>query len=115
MKTKFLTQGREQLDSPAALPTPEPTQQAVSYQSVAVAALQDEVSALRSEISTLQAQLAQCRNQSHGQSSIQPTCSDSPRRDFRVRNCFLRFHKHRHKNPYNNGRSVVCTSVVYHS
>ena len=72
------------MDSPAALPTPEPTQQAVSYQSVAVAALQDEVTALRSEISSLQTQLSQYRNQSHGQSSIQPTCSDSPRRDFRV-------------------------------
>ncbi|XP_033219789.1 colorectal mutant cancer protein isoform X4 [Belonocnema kinseyi] len=76
---------RDTLESPAALPTPETTQQAVSYQSVAVEALQDEVTALRSEISTLQTQLAQCRNQSHGQSSVQPTCSDSPRRDLRTR------------------------------
>ncbi|XP_043524545.1 colorectal mutant cancer protein isoform X3 [Frieseomelitta varia] len=49
--------GREQLDSPAALPTPEPTQQAASCQSVAVAALQEEVTALRAEIASLQAQL----------------------------------------------------------
>lgn len=86
-------QDREQLDSPAALPTPEPTQQAVSYQNVAVAALQDEVTALRSEISSLQIQLAQYRNQSHGQSSAQPTCSDSPRRDFRVRSIKIMFLK----------------------
>ncbi|XP_043480973.1 colorectal mutant cancer protein [Leptopilina heterotoma] len=80
-----LNEGREQLDSPADLPTPETTQQTVSYQNVAVAALQDEVIALRSEISSLHIQLAQYRNQSHGQCSAQPTCSDSPRRDFRTR------------------------------
>ncbi|XP_046432887.1 colorectal mutant cancer protein isoform X2 [Neodiprion fabricii] len=75
--------GRETLESPAALPTPEPTQQAASCQSVAVAALQDEVNALKAEIASLQAQLAQCKSQ--GQNNLPATRSDSPRRDMRVR------------------------------
>ncbi|XP_024938476.1 colorectal mutant cancer protein isoform X2 [Cephus cinctus] len=75
--------GREQLDSPAALPTPEPTQQAASCQSVIVAALQDEVTALRTEIANLQSQLVQVKNQ--GQTTQQPTRCNSPRRDPRTR------------------------------
>ncbi|XP_072767722.1 colorectal mutant cancer protein isoform X4 [Anoplolepis gracilipes] len=70
---------REQLDSPAALPTPEPTQQAVSCQSVAVATLQEEITALRAEITSLQTQLAHFKNQR------QTTGSDSPRREIRTR------------------------------
>ncbi|XP_017758142.1 PREDICTED: colorectal mutant cancer protein isoform X2 [Eufriesea mexicana] len=73
--------GREQLDSPAALPTPEPTQQAASCQSVAVAALQEEVTALRAEISSLQAQLANFKNQASNQR--QQAGSESPRRETR--------------------------------
>ncbi|XP_026831011.1 colorectal mutant cancer protein isoform X1 [Ooceraea biroi] len=71
--------GREQLDSPAALPTPEPTQQAASCQSVAVETLQEEITALRAEITSLQAQLA------HFKSQRQTTGSDSPRRELRPR------------------------------
>lgn len=74
--------GREQLDSPAALPTPEPTQQAASCQSVAVAALQEEVTALRAEIASLQAQLANFKNQANNQR--QQAGSESPRREARV-------------------------------
>ncbi|XP_014481651.1 PREDICTED: colorectal mutant cancer protein isoform X3 [Dinoponera quadriceps] len=73
----------EQLDSPAALPTPEPTQQAASCQSVAVATLQEEVTALRTEIASLQAQLAHFKNQTGSQR--QTTGSDSPRREIRTR------------------------------
>ncbi|XP_071866392.1 colorectal mutant cancer protein isoform X1 [Bombus fervidus] len=75
--------GREQLDSPAALPTPEPTQQAASCQSVAVAALQEEVTALRAEIASLQAQLANFKNQANNQR--QQADSESPRREIRTR------------------------------
>ncbi|XP_029669137.1 colorectal mutant cancer protein isoform X1 [Formica exsecta] len=75
--------GREQLDSPAALPTPEPTQQAMSCQSVAVATLQEETMALRAEITSLQAQLAHFKNQTGNQR--QTTGSDSPRRELRTR------------------------------
>ncbi|XP_043268351.1 colorectal mutant cancer protein [Venturia canescens] len=71
----------EQLDSPAALPTPEPTQPAVSCQSVAVATLQEEVSALRAEIAILHSQLAQYKNQGQNSNHGQLTSSDSPRRD----------------------------------
>lgn len=74
--------GREQLDSPAALPTPEPTQQAASCQSVAVAALQEEVTALRAEIASLQAQLANFKNQANNQR--QQADSESPRREARA-------------------------------
>lgn len=74
--------GREQLDSPAALPTPEPTQQAASCQSVAVAALQEEVTALRAEIASLQAQLANFKNQANNQR--QQAGSESPRREARA-------------------------------
>lgn len=74
--------GREQLDSPAALPTPEPTQQAASCQSVAVAALQEETAALRAEIASLQAQLANFKNQASNQR--QQAGSESPRRESRV-------------------------------
>lgn len=74
--------GREQLDSPAALPTPEPTQQAASCRSVAVAALQEEVTALRAEIASLQAQLANFKNQASNQR--QQAGSESPRREVRV-------------------------------
>ncbi|XP_050462956.1 colorectal mutant cancer protein isoform X3 [Cataglyphis hispanica] len=77
--------GREQLDSPAALPTPEPTQQAVSCQSVAVATLQEEITALRAEITSLQAQLAHFKNQSQTGNQRQTTGSDSPRRELRTR------------------------------
>ncbi|KAG9428298.1 Colorectal mutant cancer protein [Apis mellifera carnica] len=73
---------REQLDSPAALPTPEPTQQAASCQSVAVAALQEEVTALRAEIASLQAQLANFKNQANNQR--QQADSESPRREARA-------------------------------
>ncbi|XP_011254084.1 colorectal mutant cancer protein isoform X1 [Camponotus floridanus] len=75
--------GREQLDSPAALPTPEPTQQAMSCQSVAVATLQEEITALRAEITSLQTQLAHFKNQTGNQK--QTTGSDSPRRELRTR------------------------------
>ncbi|KAI4496144.1 hypothetical protein M0802_008011 [Mischocyttarus mexicanus] len=76
--------GREQLDSPAALPTPEPTQPAASCQSVAVATLQEEVTALRAEIVSLQAQLAQFKNQ--GQNGNQGQLNgDSPRREHKTR------------------------------
>lgn len=75
--------GREQLDSPAALPTPEPTQQAASCQSVAVAALQEETAALRAEIASLQAQLANFKNQASNQR--QQAGSESPRRESRTR------------------------------
>ncbi|XP_076631367.1 colorectal mutant cancer protein isoform X3 [Colletes latitarsis] len=75
--------GREQLDSPAALPTPEPAQQAASCQSVAVATLQEEVTALRAEIATLQTQLANFKNQSNNQ--WQQADSESPRRETRTR------------------------------
>ncbi|XP_048513861.1 colorectal mutant cancer protein isoform X3 [Athalia rosae] len=75
--------GRETLESPAALPTPEPTQQAASCQSVVVAALQDEVNALKTEIASLQAQLAQYKNQ--GQNNFPANRSDSLRRDLRIR------------------------------
>ncbi|XP_015434832.1 PREDICTED: colorectal mutant cancer protein [Dufourea novaeangliae] len=78
IEPRAVENGREQLDSPAALPTPEPTQQAASCQSVAVAALQDEVTALRAEISNLQAQLAHSRNQR------QQAGSESPRRELRT-------------------------------
>ncbi|XP_012529527.1 colorectal mutant cancer protein [Monomorium pharaonis] len=74
---------REQLDSPAALPTPEPTQQAASCQSVAVATLQEEITALRAEITSLQAQLVHFKSQSGNQR--QTAGSDSPRREFRTR------------------------------
>ncbi|KAL6423766.1 hypothetical protein ACFW04_010323 [Cataglyphis niger] len=77
--------GREQLDSPAALPTPEPTQQAISCQSVAVATLQEEITALRAEITSLQAQLAHFKNQSQTGNQRQTTGSDSPRRELRTR------------------------------
>ncbi|XP_018407639.1 PREDICTED: colorectal mutant cancer protein [Cyphomyrmex costatus] len=70
-------------DSPAALPTPEPTQQAVSCQSVAVATLQEEITALRAEITSLQAQLVHFKSQSSNQR--QTTSSDSPRRELRTR------------------------------
>lgn len=70
------------MDSPAALPTPEPTQQAASCQSVAVAALQEEVTALRAEIASLQAQLANFKNQANNQR--QQAGSESPRREARV-------------------------------
>lgn len=73
---------REQLDSPAALPTPEPTQQAASCQSVAMAALQEEVTALRAEIASLQAQLVNFKNQAGNQR--QQAGSESPRREVRV-------------------------------
>ncbi|TGZ49386.1 Colorectal mutant cancer protein [Temnothorax longispinosus] len=66
-------------DSPAALPTPEPTQQAASCQSVAVATLQEEITALRAEITSLQAQLV------HFKSQRQTASSDSPRRELRTR------------------------------
>ncbi|XP_067217257.1 colorectal mutant cancer protein isoform X3 [Linepithema humile] len=75
--------GRDQLDSPAALPTPEPTQQAASCQSVAVATLQEEITALRAEIASLQAQLTHFKNQTGNQR--QTTGSDSPRRELRTR------------------------------
>ncbi|XP_071565423.1 colorectal mutant cancer protein isoform X3 [Temnothorax nylanderi] len=68
-------------DSPAALPTPEPTQQAASYQSVAVATLQEEITALRAEITSLQAQLVHFKSQSQRQTAS----SDSPRRELRTR------------------------------
>ncbi|KAG7190612.1 hypothetical protein KM043_006699 [Ampulex compressa] len=71
--------GREQLDSPAALPTPEPTQQGASCQSVAVAALQEEVAILKAEIINLQNQLANFKNQRP------PVNSESPRREFKTR------------------------------
>ncbi|KAM0725925.1 Colorectal mutant cancer protein [Formica fusca] len=77
--------GREQLDSPAALPTPEPTQQAMSCQSVAVATLQEETMALRAEITSLQAQLAHFKNQNQTGNQRQTTGSDSPRRELRTR------------------------------
>lgn len=70
------------MDSPAALPTPEPTQQAASCQSVAVAALQEEVTALRAEIASLQAQLANFKNQANNQR--QQAGSESPRREARA-------------------------------
>ncbi|KOX72327.1 Colorectal mutant cancer protein [Melipona quadrifasciata] len=73
--------GREQLDSPAALPTPEPTQQAASCQSVAMAALQEEVTALRAEIASLQAQLVNFKSQAGNQR--QQAGSESPRRETR--------------------------------
>ncbi|XP_076394870.1 colorectal mutant cancer protein isoform X2 [Megachile rotundata] len=75
--------GRDQLDSPAALPTPEPAQQTNSCQSVAVAALQEEVTALRAEIASLQGQLVNYKNQNchHRQQAD----SDSPRREPRTR------------------------------
>ncbi|XP_034948586.1 LOW QUALITY PROTEIN: colorectal mutant cancer protein [Chelonus insularis] len=71
-------------DSPAALPTPEPTQGEVSCQSVAVATLQEEVNALRAEISALQAQLAQCKghNEPNNHHGLVSNC-DSPKRDHR--------------------------------
>ncbi|XP_076242317.1 colorectal mutant cancer protein isoform X2 [Calliopsis andreniformis] len=69
IEPRITENGREQLDSPAALPTPEPAQQAASCQSVAVAALQEEVTALRAEIATLQAQLANFKNQTRGNTS----------------------------------------------
>ncbi|XP_032663341.1 colorectal mutant cancer protein isoform X2 [Odontomachus brunneus] len=75
---------REQ-DSPAALPTPEPTQQAASCQSVAVATLQEEITALRAEIASLQAQLAHFKSQNHAGSQRQTAGSDSPRREIRTR------------------------------
>ncbi|XP_017889893.1 colorectal mutant cancer protein isoform X2 [Ceratina calcarata] len=74
--------GREQLDSPAALPTPEPTQQVASCQSVVVAALQEEVTTLRAEIASLQAQLANFKNQANSQ---RQQGSESPRRESRTR------------------------------
>ncbi|XP_011639753.1 colorectal mutant cancer protein isoform X2 [Pogonomyrmex barbatus] len=77
--------GREQLDSPAALPTPEPTQQAASCQSVAVATLQEEITALRAEITSLQAQLIHFKSQSQSGNQRQTTSSDSPRRELRMR------------------------------
>lgn len=70
------------MDSPAALPTPDPTQQAASCQSVAVATLQEEITALRAEITSLQAQLVHFKNQNGNQR--QTVSSDSPRREFRV-------------------------------
>ncbi|XP_053977946.1 colorectal mutant cancer protein isoform X1 [Hylaeus volcanicus] len=75
---------REQLDSPAALPTPEPTHQAASCQSVAVATLQEEITALRAEIASLQTQLASCKNQASSQKQHQLD-SESPRREPRTR------------------------------
>ncbi|XP_053996189.1 colorectal mutant cancer protein [Hylaeus anthracinus] len=75
---------REQLDSPAALPTPEPTHQAVSCQSVAVATLQEEITALRAEIASLQTQLASCKNHASSQKQHQLD-SESPRREPRTR------------------------------
>ncbi|XP_020292102.1 colorectal mutant cancer protein isoform X2 [Pseudomyrmex gracilis] len=76
---------REQ-DSPAALPTPEPTQQAASCQSVAVETLQEEITALRAEISSLQAQLAHFKSQNQTGNQRQQTAgSDSPRRELRTR------------------------------
>lgn len=71
-------------DSPAALPTPEPTQQAASCQSVAVATLQEETMALRAEIASLQAQLAHFKSQNQTGNQRQTTGSDSPRRELRV-------------------------------
>ncbi|XP_011151832.1 colorectal mutant cancer protein isoform X4 [Harpegnathos saltator] len=76
---------REQLGSPAALPTPEPTQQAASCQSVAVATLQEEITALRAEIVSLQAQLAHFKSQNQAGSQRQTAGSDSPRREIRTR------------------------------
>ncbi|XP_063979166.1 colorectal mutant cancer protein isoform X1 [Diachasmimorpha longicaudata] len=84
ISTRQTENDREQLDSPAALPTPEPTQQAASCQSVAVATLQEEVNALRAEIATLQAQLAQFRGHpGPNNHSGHHGSSDSPRRDHR--------------------------------
>ncbi|XP_031843276.1 colorectal mutant cancer protein isoform X2 [Nomia melanderi] len=82
IEPRVVENGREQLDSPAALPTPEPTQQAASCQSVAVAALQDEVTALRAEIASLQTQLANFKNQANNR---QQAGSESPRRELRTR------------------------------
>ncbi|XP_044010602.1 colorectal mutant cancer protein isoform X2 [Aphidius gifuensis] len=77
-------ESERQLDSPAALPTPEPTNQAVSCQSVAVATLQEEVNALRAELTNLHGQLAQFRGHGGQNSHVgQNTSSDSPRRDHR--------------------------------
>ncbi|XP_018311347.1 colorectal mutant cancer protein isoform X2 [Mycetomoellerius zeteki] len=70
--------GREQLDSPAALPTPEPTQQAASCQSVAVATLQEEITALRAEITSLQAQLVHFKSQSSNQRQTTRGNTSSP-------------------------------------
>ncbi|XP_018364616.1 PREDICTED: colorectal mutant cancer protein isoform X2 [Trachymyrmex cornetzi] len=70
--------GREQLDSPAALPTPEPTQQAASCQSVAVATLQEEITALRAEITSLQAQLIHFKSQSSNQRQTTRGNTSSP-------------------------------------
>lgn len=79
------TENECELDSPAELPTPEPTQRATSCQNIAVATLQEEVIALRAEIAILQAQLSQFRNQG-GQSSHHGHLgsSDSPKRDLKV-------------------------------
>ncbi|XP_057320463.1 colorectal mutant cancer protein [Microplitis mediator] len=66
--------------SPAALPTPEPNQQEITCQSIAVASLQDEVIALKAEIAHLQSQLMQFKN------SGQNNSSDSPRRDHKKGN-----------------------------
>lgn len=57
--------GRDQLDSPAALPTPELAHQ--DSQNMAVEVLQDEVSVLKAEVTSLQAQLShyRCHETSH--------------------------------------------------
>ncbi|XP_017791820.1 PREDICTED: colorectal mutant cancer protein [Habropoda laboriosa] len=83
IEPRTVENGREQLDSPAALPTPEPTQQDASCQSVAVAALQEEVTALRTEIASLQSQLVNFKNQASNQR--QQAGSESPRRESRTR------------------------------
>ncbi|CAK9807668.1 Colorectal mutant cancer protein [Anthophora quadrimaculata] len=83
IEPRTVENGREQLDSPAALPTPEPAQQEASCQSVAVAALQDEVTALRTEIASLQSQLVNFKNQASNQR--QQAGSESPRRESRTR------------------------------
>ncbi|XP_066598790.1 colorectal mutant cancer protein isoform X2 [Prorops nasuta] len=84
IENRPIDNGRD-LDSPAALPTPEPTQPAASCQSVAVAALQDEVTALKAEIASLQAQLIHAKSQNLSSNVGQLTNSDSPRRDVRTR------------------------------
>ncbi|KAK0159334.1 hypothetical protein PV328_010221 [Microctonus aethiopoides] len=81
------TENECELDSPAELPTPEPTQRATSCQNIVVATLQEEVIALRAEIAILQAQLSQFKSPG-GQPSHHGHLgsSDSPKRDLKKGN-----------------------------
>lgn len=110
-KIHFLSQNDREQDSPAALPTPEPTQQAASCQSVAVETLQEEITALRAEISSLQAQLAHFKSQT-GNQRQQTAGSDSPRRELRVSN-FLEFVFYKIRTQFSVNRVIINFLPLY--